>query len=50
MRLEGTILSYLLNATRLASIYNTQQSAVKRAPLWVVGKRKLRDCDEVRLP
>src|SRR5262249_19576911 len=25
MRLEGTILSYLLNATRLASIYNTQQ-------------------------
>ena len=37
MRLEGAILPYLLNATRLASIYNTQQSAVKerkRAPLY----------------
>jgi hypothetical protein len=29
MRLEGPILPYLLNATRLASIYNTQRSAVK---------------------
>jgi hypothetical protein len=36
MRLEGAILPYLLNATRLASIYITQQSAVKerkQAPL-----------------